>query len=172
MTAVTIIETPIGALGLASDDEALTGISFAEQIAELEGPHVPVEDDRVLAETADQLEAYFAGELRSFDLPLSMTGTGFQRRVWNELRNIPYGETVSYSQVAAALGLAPGHSSRAVGMANGANPIPIVVPCHRVIGANGSLTGYGGGLDRKQYLLTLELEHVEPADAATHGRLL
>jgi methylated-DNA-[protein]-cysteine S-methyltransferase len=133
---------------------------------------VPPSEDPVLSEATAQLSAYFAGELRSFDLPLRASGTAFQRRVWDELRSIPYGETTSYSQVAASIGLAPGHSSRAVGMANGANPIPIVVPCHRVIGADGSLTGYGGGLDRKRYLLTLELEHVEPNEAATHGRLL
>ena len=91
--------------------------------------------------------------------PLSMSGTAFQRRVWEALRAIPYGETASYGKVAAAIGLVSRRSSRAVGLANGANPIPIVVPCHRVIGANGSLTGYGGGLERKQYLLTLELTH-------------
>jgi methylated-DNA-[protein]-cysteine S-methyltransferase len=166
MNTFTTIVTPIGPLGLTSDGKALTAISFAERIDDLRGRQVSVADDPVLAETAAQLDAYFDGERTSFDLPTSLSGTAFQRRVWQQLSTIPYGETVSYGEVAAAIGLSPGHSSRAVGMANGANPIPIVVPCHRVIGANGSLTGYGGGLDRKRYLLTHELEHVQPGEAA------
>ena len=159
MSKITTIDTPLGALGLASNGEALTAISFNEEIEDLHGLQVAASEDPILAETEAQLLAYFQGELKSFDLPLSMSGTAFQRRVWEALRAIPYGETSSYSEVAAAIGLVPRHSSRAVGLANGANPIPIVVPCHRVIGANGSLTGYGGGLERKQYLLTLELTH-------------
>ncbi len=104
-----------------------------------------------------QLRAYFAGELRDFDLTLDMQGTGFQKRVWEELLNIPYGETRSYSFVATHIG-AP-KAVRAVGAANGRNPIPIVVPCHRVIGAGGSLVGYGGGLPLKRFLLDLEARH-------------
>ncbi len=102
-----------------------------------------------------QLKEYFAAERQAFELPLAARGSGFQHRVWAELEKIPYGETVSYGQIAGRLGLPPG-GSRAVGLANGSNPISIVVPCHRVIGADGSLTGYGGGLDRKRYLLDLE----------------
>src|ERR1700722_12268527 len=108
----------------------------------------------LLRRAVDQLCAYFAGELRNFDLPLDMQGTAFQKRVWQELRNIPYGRTCSYSFVAAAVG-AP-KAVRAVGAANGRNPIPIGVPCHRVIGAGGSLVGYGGGLPLKRFLLDLE----------------
>jgi methylated-DNA-[protein]-cysteine S-methyltransferase len=108
----------------------------------------------LLMETQRQLIAYFAGELRVFDLPLDMQGTAFQKRVWDALLRIPYGETRSYMQVALAVGAA--NAVRAVGAANGANPVPIVVPCHRVIGTNGKLTGYGGGLPLKKRLLELE----------------
>ena len=108
----------------------------------------------VLRETMLQLRAYFAGELRDFDVPLDMQGTPFQQRVWNELLRIPYGETRSYMQIAVAVG-AP-KAVRAVGAANGSNPIPIIVPCHRVIGSSGKLTGYGGGLPLKKRLLELE----------------
>jgi methylated-DNA-[protein]-cysteine S-methyltransferase len=108
----------------------------------------------ILVETCRQLKAYFAGELRKFDLPLDFAGTPFQQRVWRELLNIPYGETRSYSEVANRLGTPA--AVRAVGAANGANPIPIVVPCHRVIGAGGKLVGYGGGLPLKRRLLALE----------------
>ena len=108
----------------------------------------------LLRETTRQLEAYFAGDLKIFELPLDMQGTAFQTRVWDELLRIPYGETRSYMQVALAIGAA--HAVRAVGAANGANPVPIVVPCHRVIGTNGKLTGYGGGLPLKKRLLELE----------------
>jgi len=115
------------------------------------------ESNPLLRQAAAQLRAYFAGELREFDLPLDMQGTDFQKSVWRELRNIPYGETRSYSQVASAIG-AP-KAVRAVGAANGRNPVPIVVPCHRVIGAGGSLVGYGGGLPLKRLLLDLEARH-------------
>jgi len=115
------------------------------------------ESNTLLRQAIAQLRAYFAGELRDFDLPLDLQGTDFQKRVWQELRNIPYGETRSYSRVASAIG-AP-KSVRAVGAANGRNPIPIVVPCHRVIGAGGSLVGYGGGLPLKKLLLDLEARH-------------
>jgi methylated-DNA-[protein]-cysteine S-methyltransferase len=112
----------------------------------------------LLRHAVAQLRAYFAGELRSFDLPLDMRGTDFQQRVWRELREIPYGETRSYSFVASAIGSPK--AVRAVGAANGRNPVPIVVPCHRVIGAGGSLTGYGGGLPLKKFLLQLEANHI------------
>ena len=108
----------------------------------------------LLLEAACQLRAYFAGQLREFQLPLDIEGTGFQKRVWGQVAAIPYGETRSYLQIAAAMG-SPG-AVRAVGAANGANPVPIVVPCHRVIGANGKLVGYGGGLAMKKRLLELE----------------
>ena len=111
-------------------------------------------DDTAFPEAVDQLESYFAGELFDFDLDLDLVGTKFQRSVWAALLTIPYGETRSYREIAVQIG-APG-ASRAVGLANGHNPIGIIVPCHRVIGANGSLTGYGGGLDRKRALLALE----------------
>jgi methylated-DNA-[protein]-cysteine S-methyltransferase len=111
-------------------------------------------DDTPFTETTAQLQAYFAGELKEFTLRLRLHGTPFQQTVWDQLRRIPYGETRSYGDLADALGK-PG-ASRAVGLANGKNPIGIIVPCHRVVGANGSLTGYGGGLDRKQRLLDFE----------------
>lgn len=107
-----------------------------------------------LSEIIRQLNAYFAGKLESFDLPLAPEGTPFQQKVWKELCQIPYGETISYGELARRIGNAS--ASRAVGLANGSNPIPIVIPCHRVIGSNGKLTGYGGGLDIKEKLLALE----------------
>jgi methylated-DNA-[protein]-cysteine S-methyltransferase len=111
-------------------------------------------DAAPLAAAARQLTEYFAGQRTEFDLPLEMAGTDFQRRVWAALREIPYGETVSYGELARGLGQAS--ASRAVGLANGKNPFAVVVPCHRVVGSDGSLTGYGGGLDRKRFLLALE----------------
>jgi methylated-DNA-[protein]-cysteine S-methyltransferase len=136
---------------LVTSDMGLRGIHF--RVSE------PVDGERndsspVARETARQLEAYFAGRLRRFDLKLDLQGTPFQKRVWRELEGIPYGETRSYSQIADAIGSPK--AVRAVGAANGANPIPIVIPCHRVIGAGGKLVGYGGGLPLKKRLLTLE----------------
>jgi methylated-DNA-[protein]-cysteine S-methyltransferase len=119
----------------------------------------------VMRETVRQLQAYFAGELKSFDVPLEIEGTEFQKRVWSALRTIPYGQTRSYTQIAAQIG-AP-RAVRAVGAANGRNPIPIIVPCHRVIGASGSLVGFGGGLDWKRLLLNLEATYVERSREAT-----
>jgi len=113
------------------------------------------DDDPLLTEAVRQLTAYFAHELKEFDLPLRPGGTAFQERVWEELRRIGYGETASYGQIAERLGMAPG-ASRAVGAANGRNPIGIVIPCHRVVGAKGSLSGYAGGVERKHLLLELE----------------
>jgi O-6-methylguanine DNA methyltransferase len=119
----------------------------------------------VMREAMRQLQAYFAGELKSFDVPLEIAGTEFQKRVWSALRTIPYGQTRSYSQIASQIG-AP-RAVRAVGAANGRNPIPIIVPCHRVIGASGSLVGFGGGLDWKRLLLNLEATYVERSREAT-----
>ena len=133
------------------------GIRAIELNAATELPGRECDSNPVLRQAIEQLRAYFAGELRDFDLSLDMQGTEFQRRVWLELRNIPYGETRSYSFVANIIG-AP-KAVRAVGAANGRNPIPIVVPCHRVIGAGGSLVGYGGGLPLKRFLLDLETRH-------------
>jgi methylated-DNA-[protein]-cysteine S-methyltransferase len=113
-----------------------------------------VSSDPLLLDAADQLRAYFAGELREFDLPLAPRGTAFQREVWAAVASVPYGRTVTYSEIAGAVGNPS--ACRAVGAANGRNPLPVIVPCHRVIGAAGALTGYGGGLDRKRSLLDLE----------------
>ncbi len=143
-------DSPVGTLLLARNEEGLTAISF-DGAPEAEW----MRDDRAFDDVRAQLRAYFAKELRAFDLPLAPRGTPFQLAVWRALREIPYGETRSYTQVANAVGRP--HAVRAVGAANGANPLPIVVPCHRVIGANGSLTGFGGGLTAKRFLLDLEL---------------
>ncbi|MFF4962371.1 methylated-DNA--[protein]-cysteine S-methyltransferase [Streptomyces sp. NPDC001222] len=150
----TLIDSPYGPLTLVADDGVLCGLYMVGQ------RHRPAEEtfgDRDAAPfgaAAEQLAAYFAGELKEFTLELRMAGSAFQRSVWQQLKEIPYGETRSYGELADALGN-PG-ASRAVGLANGKNPIGIIVPCHRVVGANGSLTGYGGGLDRKKRLLDFE----------------
>jgi methylated-DNA-[protein]-cysteine S-methyltransferase len=142
--------TPVGPLLLTAEDGALTGLYFGAKPV----PGERDDDDPFLREVAAQLGAYFAGRLRDFDLPLAPRGTPFQRSVWDQLRLIPYGTTTTYGTLARTLGN-PG-ASRAVGLANGRNPISIVVPCHRVIGANGSLTGFGGGMSAKRVLLELE----------------
>lgn len=150
----TVIDSPYGPLTLVSTDRVLAGLYMTGQ------RHRPPEetfgepDAGPFDEAVEQLDAYFAGELREFTLPLDLAGTPFQRCVWAELQRIPYGETRTYGELAENLGK-PG-ASRAVGLANGKNPVGIIVPCHRVIGASGSLTGYGGGLDRKQRLLAFE----------------
>jgi methylated-DNA-[protein]-cysteine S-methyltransferase len=141
------VDTPIGPLWLATADGGLSSIAFR-------GPEGARSNDALLREAEQQLHAYFAGELVSFELPLAAHGTEFQRRVWDAVAAIPYGTTTTYSRLAADIG-SP-RASRAVGAANGRNPLPIVVPCHRVIGAAGALTGYGGGLEMKQALLALE----------------
>ncbi|KUN89686.1 cysteine methyltransferase [Streptomyces bungoensis] len=153
----TITDSPYGPLTLVADEDgALCGLYMAAQrhrpAEETFGPR----DDTlpVFAEAAEQLSAYFTGESKEFTVRLALRGTPFQRRVWEQLTRIPYGETRTYGRLAEALG-SPG-ASRAVGLANGRNPIGIIVPCHRVIGSDGSLTGYGGGLDRKQRLLDFE----------------
>jgi methylated-DNA-[protein]-cysteine S-methyltransferase len=159
--AWTLTDSPVGRLLLTTDGSSLTRIFFESHRggpagwSGLDDPLHRDDDHRVLTCAASQLAEYFARQRREFDLPLAATGTPFQLRVWAALREIPYGCTTSYGQIAHRLGLPPG-ASRAVGLANGANPISIVVPCHRVIGANGALTGYGGGLDRKRALLDLE----------------
>jgi methylated-DNA-[protein]-cysteine S-methyltransferase len=153
-----VIDSPIGPLTLVAENGKLSGLYMEvrghEPSEAALGEPCSVDDEGVLAETARQLSAYFDGELTSFDLPLSLDGTGFQQTVWAGLRDIPYGDTISYGELARRIGQPS--ASRAVGLANGRNPVSIVVPCHRVVGSDGSLTGYGGGLDRKRYLLALE----------------
>jgi methylated-DNA-[protein]-cysteine S-methyltransferase len=154
VTLYTRHPSPVGELLLLGreDDHGLTGLYLYGE---------PQRDwkraDTVFTRTREQLDAYFAGELDTFDLPLAPAGTAFQMRVWEELQRIPFGETISYSELAERIGNP--RTVRAVGLANGRNPISIVIPCHRVIGADGSLVGYGGGLERKRWLL----EHEEVA---------
>ncbi len=185
--SVLTVESPVGRMELVAEAGSLTRAHFlveapggdepvvdnasgmpvrADPLGEEEsrrgaGGRVSEEtgsDNPVLQEAHHQFEAYFAGELREFDIPLAARGTPFQRRVWDELTRIPFGVTASYGEIAARLGM-PAGASRAVGTANGANPIAIIVPCHRVIGANGKLVGYAGGLERKRQLLDLESTH-------------
>src|SRR5215510_12582719 len=151
-----LVPSPIGPLTLVCADGALTGLHM-----EGERHRPPVEslgerDESVplFVEAAHQLAGYFAGRLIDFDLPIRLHGTPFQQRVWAALADIPYGETVSYGELAAQIGQPT--AARAVGLANGRNPVAVIVPCHRVVGSTGSLVGYGGGLDRKRYLLRLE----------------
>lgn len=156
------LESPCGELRLIVDQAgAVVAIDFHPErwawsaLTRLRVPEAElVQSSDQTAELARQLREYFAGERRTFELELSPTGSGFEKKVWQALVDIPYGETRSYGQIAATIGHPT--AARAVGAANGANPIPIVVPCHRVIGANGSLTGFGGGLDNKRLLLALE----------------
>ena len=162
LAAWTLLGTPVGELLLATDGVALTAVYFERHRGGVdERPTAALvagarnDDQPVLVAARTQLGEYFARERRAFDLPVAPAGTVFQRRVWAALLDIGYGETASYGDIARRLGQPPG-ASRAVGLANGANPISIIVPCHRVIGSDGSLTGYGGGLDRKRYLLDLE----------------
>jgi methylated-DNA-[protein]-cysteine S-methyltransferase len=162
----TTYESPVGPLTLAAGPRGLTDLNFPGRM------QVPSEvPEGPLPEATEQLDAYFAGELREFDLALDLHGTDLQKEVWRRLLEIPYGETISYGELAARIDpdlfdrdVEPWQRARVVGAANGRNPVSIVVPCHRVIGADGSLTGYGGGLDRKQALLDLEGRSVgEPA---------
>lgn len=152
-----VVPSPIGSLTLVAEQGKLTGL-YMDTHGRQPGGDVLGRTgdlaDEPFASAARQLEEYFAGRLTAFDLPLEPAGTQFQRRVWSALETIPYGQTWSYGQLARAIGKAS--ASRAVGLANGRNPIAVVIPCHRVIGSDGSLTGYGGGLDRKRYLLSLE----------------
>lgn len=157
----TVIESPVGPLTLVAEDSALVGLYMDlqrhrpddEDLGEVDPDGRQAEPFRT---AADQLDAYFTGALTRFALPLAPRGSAFQQRVWAALLEIPYGETESYGELAGRIG-SPG-AARAVGLANGKNPIGIVIPCHRVVGSNGNLTGYGGGLDRKKQLLDLELE--------------
>jgi methylated-DNA-[protein]-cysteine S-methyltransferase len=154
----SVVDSPIGPLTLVGDGQAVTAVRFEDRRSPHPGaaPTGPRDDDDpVLALAATELGEYFARARFAFDLPTAPHGTPFQHRVWTALREIPYGQTATYGDVARRLGLEPS-AARAVGLANGANPLAIVVPCHRVIGADGTLTGYGGGLERKQYLLDLE----------------
>jgi methylated-DNA-[protein]-cysteine S-methyltransferase len=150
----TRFESPIGPLLLAGDANGLRRVSFETGKRSMPPQAAWKQNRAEFAEVIRQLQAYFRGELKEFDLRLAMEGTEFQLRVWNELRAIPYGETISYAQLAGRIGNP--QAVRAVGAANGSNPIPIIVPCHRVIGSNGSLTGFGGGLPTKKMLLELE----------------
>jgi methylated-DNA-[protein]-cysteine S-methyltransferase len=163
MTHRITMETPIGVLTIESNDKAVTLITLPReagehfQAAKERRPAPKSKDGPVpepLAMAVAQLEEYFAGRRRQFDLPLELDGTEFQRQVWLNLAEIPYGETVSYAELAMIVGRP--HAYRAVGQANGANPIPIVLPCHRVLASGGGLGGYGGGLPMKRSLLALE----------------
>ena len=155
-TRYTYCDSPFGPLLLTSDGHALTRLYMPEQRHAAPVAAEWRRDDAlpIFHTASEQLAAYFRGERTTFDLPLALHGTAFQQRVWAELAQIPYGVTISYGELAARVGNAK--ASRAVGLANGRNPVGIIVPCHRVIGASGSLTGYGGGLDRKQALLRFE----------------
>jgi methylated-DNA-[protein]-cysteine S-methyltransferase len=150
----TFLASPIGELLLTGDGDALTGVWFPDDRQTMTPDPSWRRDDGVFGEVTRQLTGYFGAELTEFQLPLKAHGTPFQQRVWEALTKIPYGVTTSYGKLAAELG--DPRATRAVGLANGRNPIPIIIPCHRVIGADGSLTGYGGGMQRKQWLLALE----------------
>ncbi|MER5441689.1 methylated-DNA--[protein]-cysteine S-methyltransferase [Streptomyces sp. NPDC002790] len=150
----TLIDSPYGVLTLVSTDGTLSGLYMEDQRHRPPQETFGTRDERPFGAVIDQLNAYFQGELTEFELPLDLHGTPFQRSVWAQLQRIPYGETRTYGELAEALGKPA--ASRAVGLANGKNPVGVIVPCHRVIGANGDLTGYGGGLDRKRRLLAFE----------------
>jgi methylated-DNA-[protein]-cysteine S-methyltransferase len=155
MTLYCMYDSPVGPLLLAADDTALVAIEFpSSRHPVVRGADWREGDNALLARTRVQLGEYFAGRRTGFELPLGPRGTEFQRGVWKALAGIPYGETISYAQLAGRVGKPS--AMRAVGAANGRNPLPIVLPCHRVIGADGSLTGFGGGLPTKQFLLELE----------------
>lgn len=153
-TISTTFDSPIGTLTLTAEDGSLTGVSMSGQKHERPIPPGSLRDDAWFDEVRQQLDAYFGGDLIDFDLPMELHGTDFQLHVWSCLRDIPYGETISYGELARRVGNPK--ASRAVGLANGRNPIAVIVPCHRVIAASGQLGGYGGGLDRKTWLLEHE----------------
>ena len=165
MTATTSIDSPIGPLTLTAVDGVLTRVHMHDQRHAPQAPEPCHGDSTAFEGIVAQLEAYFAGTLTAFDVQLALEGTDFQRHVWDRLREIPYGETISYGELARRVGR-PG-AYRAVGLANGRNPVALIVPCHRVIGADGSLTGYGGGLARKRWLLEHEAAHVSSQPALT-----
>jgi methylated-DNA-[protein]-cysteine S-methyltransferase len=169
----TTIDSPVGELRLIGHHGAITALEFetprqaglsakssvVQAVLRSAGRPVGdrVDDDPLLVEARQQLDAYFARDLKEFDLPVDPDGTPFQRQVWGLLQEIPYGQTATYGELALRMGKT-GHGARAVGLANGRNPIPIVIPCHRVVGADGTLTGYAGGVERKQALLDLETD--------------
>lgn len=153
------LDTPIGELLLAGENDALSMIGFPKGSMRRDPESDWIYNEKPLAIARQQLQEYFAGDRKDFDLPLRLDGTEFQVKVLNALQKIPYGETVSYGEIAKRIGKPK--AVRAVGAANGRNPIPIVVPCHRVIGSGGDLTGFGGGLDTKEALLRLEAENSE-----------
>lgn len=156
-----MITSPVGFITIAGDeDETVTALRMEDQAHPPAGQVDWVLDEGAFPKIADQLDAYFTGELTEFDVPLRLEGTDFQREVWAGLLEIPYGETISYGELATRIGNPK--ASRAVGLATGRNPVGIIVPCHRVIGSTGSLTGYGGGIERKRTLLDLERAHREP----------
>ncbi|TXI79368.1 MULTISPECIES: methylated-DNA--[protein]-cysteine S-methyltransferase [unclassified Cupriavidus] len=159
MTTYRIVASPLGDILLRAADGALTGLYFSGQKYYpgqiTAGGVVHASDARVLDAATDELNAYFAGDLRAFRVPIRFAGSAFQQGVWQALCTIDFGETLSYGQLAAGLGLPPSHA-RAVGGAVGRNPLSVIVPCHRVLGASGDLTGYAGGTDRKRALLRLE----------------
>jgi methylated-DNA-[protein]-cysteine S-methyltransferase len=153
-----IVETPIGALEAVTDDAGrLVSLHFGDPWSVASGPERVASaksHGQPATDYGRQLSEYFAGKRRTFEIDLAPRGTAFQQAVWKELLNVPYGDTITYAELARRIGRPS--SVRAVGAANGANPIPVIIPCHRVIGSNGTLTGYGGGIERKQWLLALE----------------
>jgi methylated-DNA-[protein]-cysteine S-methyltransferase len=157
-TRHAVIDSPLGALTLVAEDDALTGLYFRHHwyrpADDTLGPRVDAESDELLAKAQTQLTDYLAGRRHGFNLPTRLHGDEAQRRVWDLLSTIPYGETVTYGELAAAM--AGGTTAREIGQAVGRNPVSIIIPCHRVVGKNGQLTGYAGGLKRKQLLLELE----------------
>jgi len=148
----TTIETPVGYLELTVNQDSLLSVSFIEDIVQASD----FQPD-ILKETALQLDEYFKGLRKEFNLNMKPAGTEFQLKVWEQVKKIPFGETVSYLEIAKQTGSK--NNTRAVGLANGKNPIPIIIPCHRVIGVNGKLTGYAGGLEKKRWLLQHELQY-------------
>jgi methylated-DNA-[protein]-cysteine S-methyltransferase len=162
----TTVDSPVGSLTITVEDGALRGLHMHRQRHFPAIPATAEQDDAALAPVVEQLRAYFAGESTTFELTLDLRGTPFQQRVWGALQEIPYGETISYGELARWVGNP--NACRAVGTANGHNPVAIVVPCHRVIAADGGIGGYGGGLDRKAWLLQHETAH---HPGAGQGRL-
>jgi len=154
MTQVFYYDTPVGKIGIAEEEGAVVRLLFPHEKAE---PHYVEKETPLLKKAAKQVAEYFAGKRKVFDLPLKLKGTDFQVSCWNALLTVPYGKTVSYQHIAEKVGSPKGF--RAVGGANHNNPIPLIVPCHRIIGKDGSLVGFGGGLPLKRYLLDLERDH-------------
>lgn len=154
MTRFTVLDSPLGPLTVVGGDDGLTGLYLSEQRHLPDADSFGCRDDTLLPAVREQLEAYWAGQITEFDVPLATAGTAFQVAVWQALRAIPYGSVCTYGDLAERIGRPT--AVRAVGAANGRNPICIVIPCHRVIGADGSMTGYAGGLDRKMFLLQHE----------------